>query len=142
MTDGILREAGEWARPQMYTVSPFERTMFVGSKLALPFDKPWFPLLDHADLVLMQHADRTLASPVWVPSDQAERRATIAELGTENFMRFSTDLVFFGRSARLEAMMAAWYEEWLRWKLGWDLALMRAIHRCPVRIAPIRRLAR
>jgi hypothetical protein len=35
-------------------------------------------------------------------------------------------------------MMAAWHEEWQRFGAHDQMALLRAIHRCPVRIAPMR----
>lgn len=127
-------------KTQIYRLSPFERTLFLDADTEmLCSPEAGFELLAYVDLVLAQDVTRNFADNHWQHHDPQERAATVALLGSAQHMYFNSGVIFFRRNERVAAMMDAWHEEWLRWGLHDQMALLRAIHTHPVRIAPMRR---
>jgi hypothetical protein len=135
-------EADKGARTQktqMYRLSPFEQTLFLDADTEmLSSPATGFELLKYVDLVLCQDVTRNFADDHWKPHNKDEVAATISAIGIAQHMYFNSGVIFFRRNERVAALMDAWYEEWQRWSLHDQMALLRAIHRCPVRIAPMR----
>lgn len=126
-------------KTQMYRLSPYENTLFLDADTeVLSSPVAGFGLLEYVDLVLAQDVNRIFCENHWPHLKQDEVTFTKKVLGTGQHMYFNSGVIFFRRNTRVEAMMAAWYEEWCRWKVHDQMALIRAIHRCPVRIAPMR----
>lgn len=126
-------------KTQMYRLSPFEQTLFLDADtemLASP--AAGFELLKYVDLVLCQDVIRNFADNKWPHLNQEEHAATIKLLGTAQHMYFNSGVIIFRRSERVAAMMDAWHAEWQRWGMHDQMALLRAIHTNPVRIAPMR----
>lgn len=127
-------------KTQIYTLSPFAQTLFLDADTELVASpEPGFRLLQYVDLVLGQDVTRNFADNHWPHLNQAEVAYTQQVLGgSRHFMYFNSGAIFFRRNERVEQMMAAWHEEWSRFQMHDQMALLRAIHRCPVRIAPMR----
>lgn len=135
-------EADKGARTQktqMYRLSPFEETLFLDADtevLATP--AVGFKMLQYVDLVLAQDPKRIFADNNWLHLNQEEIAYTEQILGSRQYMYFNSGVIFFKRNERVEAMMDAWHEEWKRFGEHDQMALLRAIHLNPVRIAPMR----
>lgn len=130
--------ARHW-KTQMYELSPYDETLFLDADtelLASP--DAAFQVLQHVDLVLVQDYHRNFADNHWPHLNPEEVSATIREIGSAHHMYFNSGVICFRRNDRVAAMMAAWHAEWQRWGAHDQMALLRAIHRCPVKIAPIR----
>jgi hypothetical protein len=126
-------------KTQMYRLSPFEQTLFLDADTELVGSPaPGFGMLQFVDLVLAQDVTRNFADNRWTHLNQDEVAATAREIGTAQHMYFNSGVIFFRRNERVAAMMDAWHEEWQRWGVHDQMALLRAIHRSPVRIAPMR----
>jgi hypothetical protein len=126
-------------KTQMYRLSPFDETLFLDADTEMRASpEPGFRLLEFVDLVLAQDVTRNFADNKWPHLNQEEVAATAREIGTAQHMYFNSGVIFFRRNERVEAMMDAWHEEWQRWGVHDQMALLRAIHRSPVRIAPMR----
>jgi hypothetical protein len=126
-------------KTQMYRLSPFEKTLFLDADTELiSSPTPGFDLLNYVDLVLGQDVTRIFIENHWPHLNQEEVTHTRKVIGTGQHMYFNSGVIFFRRNERVQAMMAAWHEEWCRWKMHDQMALLRAIQRCPVRIAPMR----
>jgi hypothetical protein len=126
-------------KTQMYRLSPFKNTLFLDADTELiSSPTPGFDLLNYVDLVLGQDVNRIFIENHWPHLNQEEVTHTKKVIGTSQHMYFNSGVIFFRRNERVQAMMVAWYEEWCRWKMHDQMALLRAIHRFPVRIAPMR----
>lgn len=126
-------------KTQMYTLSPYVRTLYLDADTEVLADpSAGFRQLDLVDLVIGQDVCRNFVDNRWPHLDPAEVDATIQELGGVHRMYFNSGVIYFRRGARVEAMMAAWHEEWMRFGRHDQMALLRAIHRYPVRILPMR----
>ena len=126
-------------KTQMYRLSPFEQTLFLDADTELVGSpEPGFRLLEFVDLVLAQDVTRNFADNKWPHLNQEEVAYTEQVLGTRHHMYFNSGVIFFRRNERVAAMMDAWHEEWKRFGMHDQMALLRAIHRCPVTIAPMR----
>jgi hypothetical protein len=135
-------EADKGARTQktqMYRLSPFEQTLYLDADTEmLSSPDAGFALLKYVDLVLCQDITRNFADDKWKYHNKEEVATTIQEIGVAQHMYYNSGVIFFRRNEHVVAMMDAWYEEWQRWGIHDQMALLRAIHRCPVRIAPMR----
>lgn len=135
-------EADKGARTwktQMYSLSPFDKTLFLDADTeVLSSLDPGFGLLNYVDMVIVQDYNRVFADNKWPHLNKEEVAVTVSELGTNQFMYFNSGVIFFQKNDRINQMMTAWHKEWLRWKMHDQMALLRAIHNNPIRIAPIR----
>lgn len=126
-------------KTQMYRLSPFDETLFLDADTEMRASpEPGFRLLQLVDLVLGQDVNRNFADNKWRHLRAEEVTFTEQALGTRQHMYFNSGVIFFRRNERVAAMMAAWHEEWQRFGMHDQMALLRAIHRCPVRVAPMR----
>ena len=126
-------------KTQMYRLSPFEQTLFLDADTEmLSSPAGGWELLKYVDLVLTQDVNRIFSENHWPHLNKDEVAATTKLLGTGQHLYYNSGVIFFRRNDRTEAMMDAWHAEWLRWGLHDQMALLRAIHQHPVRIAPMR----
>lgn len=126
-------------KTRMYELSPFAETLYLDADtVLLASPDAGYKLLGAVDVVMAQDVVRNFADQRWPHLVAAEKAATLAEIGSAHHMYFNSGVVFFGRSPRLKTFMRAWHEEWSRWRQHDQMALLRALHRSPVRIAPIR----
>lgn len=126
-------------KTSVYDLSPFDLTLYLDADTILLGDPtPGFDALSMYDLVIGQDVNRVFEENRWRHLVTEEVEATKAEIGTGHHMYFNSGVMFFRRNERVAAMMRAWHEEWARWGQHDQMALLRAIHRCPVRILPMR----
>jgi len=127
-------------KTQMYTLSPFVETLYLDADTeCVTSPRAGFGLLKWMDVVLAQDDNHRLADCRWRAHDPHERAATLVEVGLGGDVKYyNSGVVFFRRSARAEALFTAWHQEWLRWGKHDQLALARALARCPVRLAAMR----
>lgn len=126
-------------KPFLYGLSPFERTLYIDADTEFMSDiLTGFEFLDTYDMAL---AEELLTIGKLYNKARAgweiniiERDATIAELGGDPNTKFlNSGVIFFRKCDQVQALFEAWGRQWLRWQ-QWDeqLALMRALHECPV----------
>lgn len=127
-------------KTQMYTLSPFVDTLFLDADTEVVSDPAaGFGLLRWFEVVMAQDENRRLADCVWTGHIPEERAATLAELGLDgDWLYYNTGAIFWKRTARTEALFAAWYTEWQRWRLHDQMAFARALYTHPVRLATMR----
>lgn len=123
----------------MYSLTPFEDTLFLDADTIVKSSpEPGFNLLKCVDLVLAQDVNRNFATNKWPHLNPEEVKITGEEIGSRHHMYFNSGVIFFTRNERVERMMTAWADEWNRYGQQDQMALLRAIHKNPVRIAPMR----
>lgn len=126
-------------KTQMYFLSPFAQTLFLDADTIVRSSPgAGFTLLGYVDIVLGQDVNRVFEYNKWPYLFPDEVRATKTELGTGHHMYFNDGVVFFNKHPRVEALMMRWIVEWQRWGKQDQMALIRAIGQCPVRIAAMR----
>lgn len=124
-------------KPFLYGLTPFERTLYIDADTEFMSDiMRGFELLNEYDMAL---AEELLTISQLYNKARAgweinilERDATIAELGGDTQF-LNSGVVFFRKCPPVAGLFEAWGRQWLRWQ-QWDeqLALMRALHECPV----------
>lgn len=138
----IHPEADRGARTmktRMYSLSPFRKTFYLDADTkVLSSPKPGFNLLNYVDVVLAQDINHTLSNTNWPALDPDELKTTKAELGFDELSYLNSGVIFFRRNERTRAMFQEWHRQWRRWQKHDQLALLRAIHLSPLRIAPMR----
>lgn len=125
-------------KTRMYSLSPFEETLFLDADtemLASP--DGGFELLKYVDMVIAQDVNRKLSDVKWKNLPAEEIRYTQEYIGVD-VLYFNSGVIFFKRNERLQKMFQAWNREWEHFGRQDQLALVRAIHDNPVRIAPMR----
>ncbi len=126
-------------KPQLCELTPFERTLYIDADTEFMSDfLAGFELLGEYDMAL---AEELLNIGQLYNKPRAgweinilERDATIDELGGNREMKFLNSGVIFSRkNEQVQRLFEAWGRQWLRYQ-QWDeqLALMRALHECPV----------
>lgn len=134
------QDAGARAyKTSIYDLSPFDQTLFLDADTEVRASPgAGFTLLGYVDIVLGQDVTRVFENNRWPSLLPAEVKTTKAELGTGHHMYFNSGVIFFNRNERVERMMGAWADEWNRYGRQDQMALLRAIHKYPVRIAAMR----
>ena len=127
-------------KTRMYSLSPFRETMFLDADTRLLQDPAaGFDLLKYADVVLSQDPVRIFADQTWPHLDPQEVKTTRAEVPAGGRLCYwNSGVVFFGRSIRAKELFQAWHAEWQRWGKHDQMALLRALHKHPVRMVAVR----
>lgn len=68
------------------------------------------------------------------PDNREELEATIAEIGSGEFIQKNGGVFAFRRGDNAAAFMRGWHTEWLRWKGRDQFALLRALHKTPLKL--------
>ena len=123
---------GRWAKVQLDRLSPYRHTLYLdadtrvhgnisaGFKLLRAWDMAMAPSPVQGDGIL------------WHVSDE-EREATYRELG-RHLLQLQGGMMFFRKNDWTAAFFEAWREEWQRWRGQDQAALLRALHRNPLRL--------
>lgn len=128
-------------KPFLYDLSPFDRTLYIDADTEFMSDiMQGFKMLSQYDIAL---AEEMLTIGQLYNKERAgweinikERDATITELGGNRNKKFlNSGVIFFRKCEAVRELMREWGLQWLRWQ-QWDeqLALMRALHECPVKV--------
>lgn len=126
-------------KTRMYSLSPFERTLFLDADTRVLLDpQPGFGLLEATDVVLSQDPVRIFARQTWPHLNRQEMRATKEATSGGEHLYYNSGVIFFRRSERARALFQGWHQEWTRWGAHDQMALLRALHANPVRMAVVR----
>jgi hypothetical protein len=123
---------GRWAKVNLDKLTPWEHTLFLDADTRIHGDlSVGFRLLEAGwDVAIVpsrpQHNDALRHL------DADERRETLRELPADP-LQLNTGVMWFGPGAA--PLFEMWREEWTRWKDKDQGALLRALQRCPVKVA-------
>lgn len=123
----------------MYDLSPFAETLFLDADTEVRASpQAGFNLLGYVDLVLGQDRHRVFSTNHYRDLIPEEVAYTKKVLGTGEVMYYNSGVIFFRRGPRVERLFKAWAGEWNEFGSQDQMALIRAIARNPVTIAPMR----
>ena len=124
---------------QMDLLSPFEYTVYfdADTRVRYPILAGWDMLRDGWDMLvaptrgqykmLLGHIDSLGNAP-------GEAQTTIDEVGGRPFLALQGGAMWFHKSERVHRFFEVWREEWQRWQGQDQAALMRALHRYPIKL--------
>ena len=126
-------------KPFLAELSPFERTLYIDADTEFMSDiTAGFELLSQYDVAVTEEllaiGELYNKPKTGWEINIVERDATIEELGGDRNRKFwNSGVIFFRKTDAVLNLFAEWSRQWLRWQ-QWDeqLALMRAVHACPV----------
>ena len=123
---------GRWAKCNLDRLSPYTFTLYLDADTRVHGDIS-------AGCALLQSWDVAMAPSkvqgdgiMWHVGDE-EREATWKELG-HHLLQLQGGMMFWRKNERTRAFFQAWREEWERWKGQDQAALLRALHRTPLRL--------
>ena len=124
---------GRWAKVNLDRISPFETTWYLDADTRIhgKIEGGFRICLDGWDIAVAPSPAQG-GDALWHVSD-GEREATIGELGYQP-LQLQGGVFFFRKCEAVGRFFAAWREEWSRWKGQDQGALLRALHRSPVRM--------
>lgn len=126
-------------KTRIYSLSPWRKTLYLDADCVVRgLTGHTFALLDFFDVVLAIDPNKILSQVRWPALVPEEVEYTPGQIGTAEVQYYNSGVIAFGRSRNNRAMFQAWHEEWLKFQAQDQMALVRAIHREPVRIAPMR----
>lgn len=124
---------GRWAKVNLYDLSPFDYTLYLDADtrprgdLSAIFDI----LRDGWDLVICPSHNQ--GPEAFWHIDASERQITLGEVGyLPN--QLQGGVFGFSRSDPVRQFFTYWRQEWERWQANDQAALIRALHRCPLRV--------
>jgi hypothetical protein len=117
------------------TLSPYELTLYIDADTRVNGSvTAGFELLESGfDMAIAPSVNQGGTSLMWhIGSD--DRRATLDAIGNPLPLQLQAGVMFFNRLT-CAPLFRAWREEWLKFENQDQGALLRALHRCPVKIA-------
>lgn len=127
------------AKTRMYSLSPFRKTLYLDADTqVLSSASGGFQLLDFFDVVLAIDPNKILSRVKWPALIPEEVGTTKAEIGTAEVQYYQSGVIFFQRNERNRQFFQEWHAQWVRWRKQDQMALLRALYRHPVRVAPMR----
>lgn len=126
--------SGRWAKLNLDSISPFEQTLYLDADTRVHGDlSAGFRILeDGYDLVIAPSTKQ--GADVMGHANGEDRRATFDAVGCIEPLGLQAGVFYFARNSRTLALFAAWREEWERFRYLDQPALIRALHRAPVRL--------
>ena len=126
-------------KTRIYALSPFRKTLFMDADTEIQQSpQHGFDLLELVDLVIAQDTVRIFNRNHHPHMIRTEIETTIKETGSGEFCYYNTGVMFFRRSKRMQTMMQAWHQEWIRFGRQDQPSFFRAMFHNPVRIAAMR----
>ena len=124
---------GRWGKCNLDKITPYQRTLYLDADTRVHgVLQAGFGILDGDWDVAMSPSKVQGDDILWHVGDE-EREATYRELG-RNLLQLQGGMMFWRRNERTTALFQAWREEWERWKGQDQAALLRALHRTPLRL--------
>ena len=125
--------AGRWAKCNLGGVSPYEWTLYLDADTRVHGAVDGGYEILHGDWDIAISSSKVQGDGIlWHVGDE-EREATYRELG-RHLLQLQGGMMFWRKNERTAAFFAAWREEWERWKGQDQAALLRALHRTPLRL--------
>ena len=126
-------------KTRIYSLSPFRKTLYLDADTeVLGSGEGGFRLLDFFDAVLAIDPNKILSRVKWAALNPEEIETTKSEIGTAEVQYYNSGAIFFRRNDRCQRFFQEWHAQWKRWGRQDQLALVRALYRQPIRIAPMR----
>jgi hypothetical protein len=127
-------QQSRWAKVSLDQWSPFAHTLYLDADTRIRGDvSAGFNILaDGFDLVICPSIQQGNDSLHHVGADDKER--TLSTIGYDDALQFQGGVFWFRKSDAMRALFRAWREEWLKFEEQDQGALMRALHRCPVKM--------
>lgn len=121
-----VKLAVDWLTPYQYTAY-----LDADTRIYLPLEQGFNILADGYDLVITpsNHQEEN----VFYHIHPTEGQATMRYLGYVPF-QLQGGVMFFRKSSNVHRFFAVWREEWLRWGNQDQAALVRALHRQPLKV--------
>lgn len=132
--DGLTdSQCSRWAKVTLLDWTPYRYSAYLDADTQVYEDiRAGFDVLrDGWDLALAPSQHQGQQS-LWHVAEP-ERRETLAALPIDS-LQLQAGVMFVARNERTAALWAAWHEEWRRWQGQDQAALLRALHRTPVKI--------
>ncbi len=111
----------------------YDRVLYLDADTRINGDvSSGFEMLDNWDLVLAPSTkqDTDLFAHIKI---NEEKDQTLLEIGNQWPLQLQAGVMFFER-LRCAKLFEYWREEWRRWAIQDQAALLRALARCPVRV--------
>lgn len=125
---------GRWAKLNLDTLSPYRDTCYLDADTRIHANlSAGFAALDTGFDVAITHSQHQDEDCLWHVA-RAEREATFAEIGNWRALQLQAGVFFFRKNEQTAALFAAWRDEWQRWQDQDQAALLRALHRAPVKL--------
>ena len=123
---------GRWAKVNLDRLSPFEQTLYLDADTRVHGDiGAGFEILGDGWDVVICPSTKQGTELLW-HIDESERKATLGELREP--VQLQGGAIFWQRNERTAKLFEEWRREWLRWQGQDQGALVRALHRTPVRL--------
>lgn len=142
----ILRQddhvGARYAKFAIAELTPYEKTCYIDADTSvLASLEPGFKMLDGVDLALAMDGKHTVQyvsrMTSRVPFSQEEIQTTVGEVGTDMVTLHNCGLMFFRKTEAILQLFRVWQEEWQRFGQRDQMAFVRALHRCPVRMVTL-----
>jgi hypothetical protein len=125
--------AGRWAKCNLDRLSPYDWTLYLDADTRVHGAiHGGYDILGGGWDVAIAPSKVQGDGILWHVSDD-ERAATRAELG-HDLLQLQGGMMFWRKNERTRAFFQAWREEWERWQGQDQAALLRALHRTPLRL--------
>ena len=124
---------GRWAKVNLDRLSPYDYTLYLDADTRVhgPIGAGFDALHGGWDISICPSTKQG-SEALW-HVDAEERTATYLEVGA-NLLQLQGGVFFFRKSPQVHTLFAAWREEWQKWRGQDQAALLRALHRRPVRL--------
>jgi len=124
---------GRWAKLNLDTWSPYDETLYIDAdtRIRERLDVLFQSLEDGYEFVIVPSNNQSAGNLLWHVSE-GERETTYDEVGYTP-LQLQGGVFAFRKTDAVLALFEAWREEWERYKDQDQGALLRAIHRVPVR---------
>lgn len=130
---------GRAVKTMVYTLAPhnWDYVLYVDADTELFAPVPFLfqALEDGWDMLICLNAVKfVVASNMRRPDNLPECDATFQLYGTEELLQFNGGVFGFARNERTEALVKDWHAEWDHWGKRDQAALLRALHKHPVKL--------
>jgi len=130
---------GRSLKTQIYDMAPPEWTdiLYLDADTETVAPVPYlFDILDDGwDMAICVNPDRYhLARHMGRPDSQEETRVTLEQIGSDELIQYQGGVFVFRRNQRTAEFFRSWHEEWQIWGKRDQGALLRAMHKNPLRL--------
>lgn len=130
------RDAGaRWSKLNLDKLSPFECMFYLDADTRVRADpSAGFEMIENGWELAIAYSGRQ-GPDVIGNVNRDERMATIEELGGIDFLGLQAGVMFVRWCQAMRRLWQCWREEWERYQGEDQAALLRALHRAPVKLA-------
>jgi len=130
MTDA---QKSRWAKVNLPRLVEYDRVLYLDADTRIHSDlSAGFEILDAWDMAIAPSKNQDGALFAHIP-DQAEKAATLEEIGNPWPLQLQAGVIFFERQ-RCAKFFELWREEYRRYGDQDQAAMLRALHREPIRV--------